>query len=121
MYTAADISVHSSSLNPDRLAQRLTVSEPCLPPEDVQTAPGRRLTKRFEYSPEILGSLSRLASLGLVTEKFLRPDPNTIDEQKLSSLLKFGAWRTFQLPSLGQRFLRFVAAQERPQSDSSPV
>lgn len=79
------------------------------------------LTKRFEYSPEILGCLSRLASLGLVTEKFLRPDPNTIDEQKLSSLLKFGAWRTFQLSSLGQRFLLFVAAPERPQSDSSTV
>ena len=79
------------------------------------------LTKRIEYSPDILGRLSRLASLGLVTEKFLRPDPNANDEQKLASLLKFGAWRTFQLSPFGERFMRFVAAQERPHSDSATV
>jgi hypothetical protein len=79
------------------------------------------LTKRIEYSPDILGSMSRLASLGLVTEKFLRPDPNASDEQKLASLLQFGAWRTFQLSPFGERFMRFVAAQERPHSDSTTV
>jgi hypothetical protein len=79
------------------------------------------LTKRIEYTPEILGSLSRLASHGLVTEKFIRPDPNASDEQKLASLLKFGAWRTFQLSTLGERFMRFVAGQERRHGDSSTV
>jgi hypothetical protein len=46
------------------------------------------LTNRFEYSDEVLGRLSRLAGLGVVTEKFLRPDPNANDEQKLHSLLQ---------------------------------
>lgn len=66
------------------------------------------LTKRIEYAPEILGSLSRLASLGLVMEKFLRPDPNASNEQKLASLLQHGTWRTFQLSPFGERFMRFV-------------
>ena len=68
------------------------------------------LTKRIEYPPDVLGSLSRLASLGLVMEKFLRPNPNTSKEQKLASLLQFGTWRTFQLSPFGERFMRFVAA-----------
>lgn len=75
------------------------------------------LTNRFEYSDEILGSLSRLASLGLVTEKFLRPDPNASNEQKLHSLLHFGPRRTFQLSTFGQRFMRFVAAQDGQQNE----
>jgi hypothetical protein len=48
------------------------------------------LTKRIEYAPDILGSLSRLASQGLVMEKFLRPNPNTTDEQRLHSVLEHG-------------------------------
>ncbi|QHN03997.1 hypothetical protein FTO74_11900 [Granulicella sp. WH15] len=71
------------------------------------------LTKRFDYGPDVLGSLSRLASSGLVIEKFLRPDPNASEEQKLTSLLKFGTWRTFQLSPFGERFLRFVANHGR--------
>jgi hypothetical protein len=66
------------------------------------------LTKRVEYPPEVLGSLSRLASLGLVMEKFLRPDPNASNEQKLTSLLQHGTWRTFQVSPFGERFMRFV-------------
>ncbi|UWZ85255.1 hypothetical protein [Occallatibacter riparius] len=77
------------------------------------------LTNRFEYSDEILGSLSRLASLGLVTEKFLRPDPNASDEQKLHSVLHFGPRRTFQLSPFGQRFMRFVAAQDGQQDETA--
>lgn len=67
------------------------------------------LTQRIEYHPDVLGSLSRLASQGLVMEKFLRPDPNTSDEQKLASLLEHGTWRTFQLSPFGERFMKFVA------------
>lgn len=70
------------------------------------------LTKRIDYGPDVLGSLSRLASQGLVMEKFLRPDPNTRDEQKLASVLEHGTWRTFQLSPFGERFLRFVALGE---------
>jgi hypothetical protein len=66
------------------------------------------LTKRIEYGPDVLGSLSRLASQGLVMEKFLRPNPNTTDEQKLASVLEHGTWRTFQLSPFGERFLKFV-------------
>jgi hypothetical protein len=96
-------------------------------PSDLQTLNHENLkgwlplTKRIDYSPDILGTLSRLASLGLVTERILRPDPNASDEQKLVSLLKFGAWRTFQLSPLGERFMRFVAAEEFPNSGSSTV
>jgi hypothetical protein len=68
------------------------------------------LTKRIEYGPDVLGSLSRLASQGLVMEKFLRPNPNTTDEQKLASVLEHGTWRTFQLSPFGERFLKFVAS-----------
>ena len=68
------------------------------------------LTKRIEYKPDILGSLSRLAGQGLVMEKFLRPDPNTSNERKLASLLEHGTWRTFQLSPFGERFLMFVAS-----------
>jgi hypothetical protein len=66
------------------------------------------LTKRIEYPPEVISSLSRLASLGLVMEKFLRPDPNVSNEQKLASLLQHGTWRTFQVSPFGERFMRFV-------------
>src|ERR1700694_375014 len=47
-------------------------------PSDLQTLKNENLTgwlpltKRIEYAPEILSSLSRLASLGLVIEKHLR-------------------------------------------------
>jgi hypothetical protein len=67
------------------------------------------LTKRIEYGPDVLGSLSRLASQGLVMERFLRPNPNTTNEQKLASVLEHGTWRTFQLSPFGERFIRFVA------------
>jgi hypothetical protein len=70
------------------------------------------LTKRIEYGPDVLGSLSRLASSGLVIEKFLRPDPNVSDEQKLASVLKFGTWRTFQLSPFGAKFLLFIATHD---------
>ena len=66
------------------------------------------LTKRIDYGPDVLGSLSRLASQGLVMEKFLRPNPNTTNDQKLASVLEHGAWRTFQLSPFGERFLKFV-------------
>jgi|ERR1035438_2934780 hypothetical protein len=68
------------------------------------------LTKRIDYGPDVLGSLSRLASQGLVMEKFLRPNPNTTNEQKLASVLEHGTWRTFQLSPFGERFLKFVAS-----------
>lgn len=68
------------------------------------------LTKRIEYGPDVLGSLSRLASQGLVMEKFLRPNPNATEEQKLASVLEHGTWRTFQLSLFGERFLKFVAS-----------
>jgi len=68
------------------------------------------LTKRIEYHPDVLGSLSRLASQGLVMEKFLRPNPNTSNGQKLASLLERGTWRTFQLSPFGERFMKFVAS-----------
>lgn len=69
------------------------------------------LTKRIGYPPEVLSSLSRLASLGLVMENFLRPDPNVSNEQKLESLLQHGTWRTFQVSPFGERFMRFVETQ----------
>jgi hypothetical protein len=69
------------------------------------------LTKRIEYAPEVLSSVSRLASLGLVMERFLRPDPNASNEQKLASLLQHGTWRTFQLSPFGERFMSFVEAR----------
>ena len=55
------------------------------------------LTKRFEYGVEVIGGLSRLASSGLVVEKFLRPDPNVDAGQRLHKLLDSPPWRTFQL------------------------
>lgn len=70
------------------------------------------LTKRIEYGLDVLGSLSRLASSGLVIEKFVRPDPNITDEQKLNALLKFGTWRTFQLSPFGKKFLRFIESHD---------
>ena len=70
------------------------------------------LTKRIEYGPDVLGSLSRLASQGLVMEKFLRPNPNSTNEQKLVSVAEHGTWRTFQLYPFGERFLKFVALGE---------
>src|ERR1700722_18714815 len=69
------------------------------------------LTKRVEYGPDVLGSLSRLASQGLVMEKFLRPNPNTTNEQKLASVVEHGTWRTFQLSPFGERFLMLVASE----------
>jgi hypothetical protein len=43
-------------------------------------------------------------------EKFLRPNPNTTDEQKLASVLQDGTWRTFRISPFGERFLKFVAS-----------
>jgi hypothetical protein len=77
------------------------------------------LTKRIEYAPDVLGSLSRLASLGLVNEQFLRPDPTTSDQEKLASLLKYGTRRTFQLSPFGERFMHFVATHEHPDRDAA--
>ena len=68
------------------------------------------LIKRIEYGPDVLGSLARLASSGLVIEKFLIPNPNATTEQKTASLLNSPPWRTFQLSPLGERFLKFVAS-----------
>jgi|SRR5271163_385458 len=79
------------------------------------------LTKRIEYAPDVLGSLSRLASLGLVNEQFLRPDPNTSDQEKLATLLKYGTRRTFQLSLFGERFMRFVAGSERLPDNTEAV
>lgn len=76
------------------------------------------LTKRIEYGEDLQGSLSRLASSGLVIEKFLRPDPNSGDEQRLRSLLDSPTWRTFQLSSFGERFLRFVTSSESDRENS---
>jgi hypothetical protein len=67
------------------------------------------LTRRIEYGADVLGSLGRLASSGLVIEKLLRPNPNAATEQKMASLLDSPPWRTFQLSPLGERFLKFVA------------
>jgi hypothetical protein len=44
-------------------------------------------------------------------EKFLRPNPNTSNDQKLASLLEHGTWRTFQLSPFGERFLMLVASE----------
>lgn len=68
------------------------------------------LTKPIDYGSDELCSLSRLASQGLVMEKFLRPTPNTTNEQKLASVLEHGTWRTFQLSPFGERFLKFVVS-----------
>lgn len=76
------------------------------------------LTKRIDYRPDVLGSLARLASQGLVMEKFLRPNPNTTNEQKLASLLEHGTWRTFQLSPFGERFLKFVEGGDTNQPSS---
>ena len=87
-------------------------------PSDLKTLTHKNLkgwlplTKRIEYGPEILSSLARLASQGLVMEKFLRPSPNTSTEQKLAALLENGSWRTFQLSPFGERFLKFVGTGE---------
>jgi hypothetical protein len=70
------------------------------------------LTRQIEYGPDVLGSLSRLASLGLVNEQFMRPDPNTSDQQKLASLLRLGTRRVFQLSPFGERFMLFVASHD---------
>jgi hypothetical protein len=72
------------------------------------------LTRQIEYGPEVLGSLLRLASLGLVNEQFMRPDPNTSDQQKLASLLRLGTRRVFQLSPFGERFMLFVASHPAP-------
>jgi hypothetical protein len=72
------------------------------------------LTKRTEYAEEILSSLSRLASSGLVIEKFLKPAPNANTQQQLQSLLNSPPWRTFQITALGERFLQFVATPHEP-------
>jgi hypothetical protein len=76
------------------------------------------LTRQIEYGPEVLGSLSRLASLGLVNEQFMRPDPNTSDQQKLASLLRLGTRRVFQLSPFGERFMLFVASHPAPMEAS---
>lgn len=70
------------------------------------------LTKRIEYGPEILSSLSRLANFGFVVETFVRPDANASAEQQLHSLLKFPPWRTFQITPIGERFLQFIATPQ---------
>ena len=76
------------------------------------------LTRQIDYGPEVLGSLSRLASLGLVNEQFVRPGPNTSDQQKLASLLQHGARRVFQLSPFGERFMLFVASHSAPMEAS---
>jgi len=68
------------------------------------------LTRRIDYGADVLGSLSRLASSGLVIERFLPPNPNAAAEQQLKSLLESPPWRAFQLSPFGERFLRFVAS-----------
>ena len=68
------------------------------------------LTKRIEYGADVLGSLSRLTSSGLVIERFLRPNPNAGNEQQLRSLLDSPPWRAFQLSPFGERFLTFIAS-----------
>ena len=86
-----------------------------LSPTDIKTLHHENLknwlplTKRIEYGAEVLGSLSRLASLGLVMEKFLRPNPNVDANQRLQTVLDSPPWRTFQLSPFGERFLRFIS------------
>ena len=58
------------------------------------------IIKRFEYGHEVLCSLSRLASAGLVVESFPNPLPIPGTEQR--------TWRTFQLSTFGERFLKFI-------------
>lgn len=77
------------------------------------------LTKRIDYGADVLGSLSRLASSGLVIERFLRPNPNASDDERLRSLLDSPPWRAFQLSPFGERFLAFVASPG-PGQRSSP-
>jgi hypothetical protein len=87
-----------------------------LSPSDIKTLDHRDLkgwrplTNQIEYPANVLGSLSRLASSGLVIERFLRPNPNLGEDQQLRSLLDSPPWRTFQLSHMGERFLRFVAS-----------
>ena len=87
-----------------------------LSPGDIQTLDHEYLknwlplTKRVDYGPNVLGSLARLTSSGLVIEKFLKPNPNVPDPQKLQAVLKSPPWRAFQLSTFGERFLKFVAA-----------
>jgi len=87
-------------------------------PSDLRTLAHENLkgwlpvTKRIEYQPDVLGSLSRLTSQGLVMEKFVRPNPNASRDQKLASLLEHGTWRTFQLSPFGERFLKFVGSAD---------
>ncbi|HEX3940107.1 MAG TPA: hypothetical protein VHX11_01330 [Acidobacteriaceae bacterium] len=77
------------------------------------------LTKRIEYGADVLGSLARLASSGLVIEKFLKPNPNANAEQKMVSLLDSPPWRTFQLSPFGECFLKFVASSGSEQEASA--
>jgi hypothetical protein len=67
------------------------------------------LTRHIEYPPEVLASLSSLASLGLVLDTLIRPNPNISEQEKLTALLKDGTRRTYQLSAFGHRFLAFIA------------
>ena len=78
------------------------------------------LTKRIEYGADVLGSLSRLTSSGLVIERFLRPNPNAGNEQQLRSLLDSPPWRAFQLSPFGERFLTFIASSGLGASGPGP-
>ena len=79
-------------------------------------------TRRIEYAPDVLSSLSRLAGMGLVNERFHRPSgANTgsenLDAQlMLKEILGSPPRRAFHISPLGERFLKFIANSNEQQS-----
>lgn len=74
--------------------------------------------RKIEYSPDVLSSLSRLVGFGLVNEKFHNPSmpttgSNRLDGQiYLKDLLASPMRRAFHLAPFGERFLKFISAQD---------
>jgi len=70
---------------------------------------------RMEYGPEVLSSLSRLAGMGLVTERFHIPSPRATGSQNLDAKLYLEEVlgkpprRAFHISPFGERFLKFIA------------
>lgn len=78
--------------------------------------------RKMEYGPDVLSSLSRLAGMGLVNERFHRPQAgntgsDNLDAQLLlKEILGSPPRRAFHISPLGERFLKFIANSNEQQS-----
>ena len=77
------------------------------------------ITRKIEYGPEVLSSLSRLAGMGLVNERFHLPTTVKTGSEKqdaqlyLKEILGSPPRRAYHLSPFGERFLKFIDDSNR--------